>query len=329
MSARSTAAAASAQQEKALFEFRGYLTPQRHKDYTEDDAAVWREVLRRNEWLLERYAERIPPAYVMGLASLDLPRHLPRVEEINDRLASTGWQTVCVDGYIPPAAYVGLMSRSIFPISRNIRRSEHVDYAPAPDLVHDILGHLPLLFSPEHRDFLKRLATVTSGAAACELDGELYEANRHLSELKSSPTSSPAQVAASEDRVLHVQRMLRRDASELTQLARMYLWSIEFGLLGAVDSFQVYGAAFLSSPAEFSFVCERAERFLPYSLDVVRHDIEFSDLQNHYFVATDFGHWHDVLMEYEGTMSGRNGGRRGSGIRELATRTPEWSDDDA
>jgi phenylalanine-4-hydroxylase len=329
MSARSKTGAASAQQENVLFEFRSHLTPQRHTDYTEDDEAVWREVLRRNEWLLERYASRIPPAYVTGLASLDLPGHLPRVEEINERLASTGWRTVCVDGYIPSAAYVGLMSRSIFPISRNIRRPEHVDYAPAPDLVHDILGHLPLLFSPEHRDFLRRLATVMSSAMPCELDDELYEGNRHLSELKSSPTSLPTQVAAAEERVLHVQRLLRREASELTQLARMYLWSIEFGLLGAVDSFQVYGAAFLSSPTEFSFVCDRADSFLPYSLDVVGHDIEFSDLQKGYFVATDFGHWHDVLLEYEGTMPSRNAGRRGSGIRELAARAPEWNDDDA
>jgi phenylalanine-4-hydroxylase len=298
-------------------EFEGYLTPQRHGEYTDVDHGVWREVLSRNEWVLGRYAERVPKAYVDGMQALDLPRHVPRVEEINERIAPTGWRTVCVDGYIPSAAYVGLMARSIFPISRNIRRPEHVDYAPAPDLVHDILGHLPLLFSSEHRTFLRRLAMVMSMAVPGELDVELYDANRSLSDRKSAPDSPASAVAEAEERVVNVQRLLETQASELTHLARMYLWSIEFGLVGAADSFQVYGAALLSAPTEFRAVCEADPVIVPYSVDVIDHDIEFSDLQRRYFVTSDFAQLHDALSDYELIMQHRQAMNRASGFREI------------
>ena len=53
----------------------------------------------------------------------------------------------------------------------------------------------------------------------------------------------------------------------------MYLWSIEFGLMGNPSAFWVYGAALLSSPTEFRAVCEAPSRVRPYSLEVIDHDI--------------------------------------------------------
>jgi phenylalanine-4-hydroxylase len=310
------------------YEFRDHLVSQRHEEYTEADHAVWREVLARNEHLLERYTRWVPQAYLEGMRELQLPARVPRIEEINERVKSTGWRTVCVDGYIPSAAYVGLMSQSVFPISRSIRRPEHVDYAPAPDLVHDILGHLPLLFSAEHREFLRKLATVMSMAEPSDLDAELYDANRHMSALKTAPGSPPDEISAAEERVFRVHRDLAKSASELTHLARMYLWSIEFGLLGAADSFQVYGAALLSAPSEFRAVCEGTPDIRPYSVDVVKYDIEFSDLQMRYFVARDFEHLDEALTDYEFTMRHRTSDRRESGIRDLIGGAARRAQDD-
>jgi phenylalanine-4-hydroxylase len=256
------------------------------------------------------------------MRALELPEHIPQIEELNERLAPTGWQTVCVDGYIPTAAYVGLMSASLFPVSRVIRRPEHTDYAPAPDLAHDILGHLPMLFSPEHRDFLKRLATVMANAVPNTLDAELYAANRCMSQLRSDPASSPAAIAEAEARVVSVQEALMQDASELTHLGRMYLWSVEFGLLGGDSKrLSVYGAALMSAPAEFRAICEDGAELAPYSLDVIDCDIAFSDLQKRYFVARDFADLYEVLAAYEVYMymQRRGASVRASEIRELLT----------
>jgi phenylalanine-4-hydroxylase len=283
-------------------ELLNHVVSQEHAAYAPSSHAVWGEVLRRNRGLVEQFGSSMHPAYLEGLRVLDLPQRVPRIEEINERIADTGWKTVCVDGYIPSSAYAGLMASSIFPISRVIRRAEHIDYAPAPDMVHDIFGHLPMLFSPEHREFLKRLAQIMTDAVPNALDEQLYFANRRMSELKSDPGCAPESAREAEQRVIQLHKRLNSNASELTHLSRLYLWSVEFGLLADAEGFRVYGAALLSSPQEFRAVCEGAAPVLPYSLDVVRRDISFSDLQSQYFVARDFAHLHEVLESYQATM---------------------------
>jgi phenylalanine-4-hydroxylase len=284
-------------------DFRRHLVAQKYEQYGAVEHQVWCEVLARNEWLISAWENRLHPEYIAGMRALELPKRVPRVEEINERLQRTGWQIVCVDGYIPSSTYAGLMSASLFPMSRRIRRPEHVDYAPEPDLVHDVIGHLPMLFSPQHREFLRKLATVMRRAQPNALDEELYAANRRLGELKTRGAAD-ADVAETEATVTRVHRALQTNASELTHLGRMYLWSVEFGLTGQIDDFTIYGAALMSSPAEFTAVCEGQSTLLPYSLDVIHTDIAFTDLQKQYFVAHDFAHLEQVLNRYEGRMDG-------------------------
>jgi phenylalanine-4-hydroxylase len=279
-----------------------YVTDEGYDAHGEDAHDVWREVLRRNRDLIRDHARWMHPIYVEGRRALALTERIPRVNELNERLEPTGWRILPVAGYIPTAAYVGLMSRSIFPVSRGIRRAEHIDFAPAPDMVHDILGHLPLLFSAEYREFLRRLASVMTRAVPNELDHEFYEAVRHMAELKSDLSAPLAEVARAEARVSRVNRAVGGRASEVTCLRRMYVWSIEFGLAGNCSEFLVHGAALLSSPNEFRAVRSGRARISPYSLAVVHHENTFSDLLDRYFVANDFSHLLAVLTEYAGRM---------------------------
>lgn len=279
-----------------------YVTDEGYEAHGEAAHDVWREVLRRNRELMDGYGRWMHPIYVEGRRALALPDRIPRVDELNERLEPTGWRILPVAGYIPTAAYVGLMSRSIFPVSRVIRRAEHIDFAPAPDMVHDILGHLPLLFSAEYREFLKRLASVMSRAVPNELDHEFYEAVRQMAELKSEGRAPPAELARAEARVSRVNRALGGQASEVTCLRRMYVWSIEFGLLGDCNEFSVHGAALLSSPNELHAARSGRAKISPYSLAVIHHENAFSDLLGQYFVANDFSHLLAVLAEYAGRM---------------------------
>jgi phenylalanine-4-hydroxylase len=208
-----------------------------------------------------------------------------------------------VDGYVPSSAYVSLMASSVFPVSRRIRRLEHVDYSPEPDLAHDVIGHLPMLFSREHREFLQRLASVMSRARSNGLDDALYTANRSLAALKTRGAPSLAELRAAAERVARIHRALRTGASELAELARMYLWSVEFGLMGTTSEFSVAGAALFSATLETESIVDGRATLRPYSIDVVKADIEFTDLQSSYFVARDFAHLHDVLGQYELRMA--------------------------
>jgi phenylalanine-4-hydroxylase len=191
-----------------------YVTDEDYEAHGEAAHDVWREVLRRNNDLIRGYAQRMHPIYVEGRRALALPERIPRVDELNERLEPTGWRILPVAGYIPSAAYVGLMSHSIFPVSRVIRCAEHIDFAPGPDMVHDILGHLPQLFSAEYREFLRRLASVMTRGVPNELDYEFYEAVRHMAGLKSDRRAPPAEVARAEARVSRVNRAVGGRASE-------------------------------------------------------------------------------------------------------------------
>ncbi len=280
-----------------------YVVAQRWDDYGEEQHRTWQEVRARSEWVLGAWGARLHPEYVAGWRALALPDRVPRVEDINEQLAPTGWRIVCVDGYVPSSAYVSLMASSVFPMSRRIRRLHHVDYSPEPDLAHDVIGHLPMLFSSEHRAFLQRLATVMRSARSNGLDDALYAANRHLAALKTRGPASLAELRAAAERVERIHRALRTGASELAELARMYLWSVEFGVMGTERDASVAGAALFSAKLEMASIVESRATLLPYSIDVVNVDIEFTDPQSRYFVARDFEHLHAVLGEYELRMA--------------------------
>ena len=300
-----------------------HFVEQRHSAYSAAAHSVWREALARNAALIAGYGHRMDPIYTEGLRRLELPAHVPKIEQLNRRLASTGWRTVCVDGYIPSAAYATLISQSIFPISRAIRRPEHIDFAPDPDLVHDVIGHLPLLFSPEYRTYLRRFGAVMSKARENELDGLFFSTVRDLAAVKSDPGSSGAEIDEVEARMRRVVGSIAADASELTHLRRLYVWSIEFGVLGNSEDFSIHGAALLSAPAEFRAVCTRGAACLrPLGVEAVEEENAFSDPLSHYFIARDFVQLHDVLSEYELRMSGRERVPQTSEIRQIA-KIPE------
>jgi phenylalanine-4-hydroxylase len=88
-------------------------------------------------------------------------------------------------------------------------------------------------------------------------------------------------------------------------LRRIYVWSVEFGLLGDAENFCAHGAALLSSPEEFRATRAGHARTLPYSSQALRHENAFSEVLTGYFVARDFAQYLEVLAEYETTMQHR------------------------
>jgi phenylalanine-4-hydroxylase len=275
-------------------------------------------VQARNAALIAEYGSRMNPVYIQGVRELELPAHVPRIEHLNRRLAPTGWQTVCVDGYIPSAIYAGLMARGLFPVSRVVRRLEHIEYAPEPDFVHDVLGHLPMLFSPEYRSYLQRFGAIMSRACANTLDEAFFAAVREFGALKGNPDASPTVVDAVEARMVQVTKSSVADgASELTHLRRLYVWSIEFGVMGSHEDFLIHGSALLSAPAEFRALCAAGGAYLkPFGIHVIEHENPFSELLDGYFLARDFGHLHDVLSAYQRRMEYYAGPPRVSGTRQ-------------
>lgn len=281
-------------------EWHHHLVAQDYARYDDEDQIIWRDLLTETQGLIERYREKLHPAYLEGFNRLILPwRSIPRLADIDGILAGFGWRTVSVDGYIPADVYAGLMTHGIFPVSRNLRQRAHIGFSPVPDMAHDLFGHIPMLVSTAHREFLLRLARAMASAKGNRWDDELYEANRAMARLRCQDDCPEWALINAEERVERVQARLKYEPSRLTELSRMYLWSTEFGLMGDEESFHVYGAGLLSSTSELDLVCSGRASLVPYTKDVVKHDIYFSDPQTRYFVARDYGELHDVLTAYE------------------------------
>jgi phenylalanine-4-hydroxylase len=96
-----------------------------------------------------------------------------------------------------------------------------------------------------------------------------------------------------------MQRYGRRAAEagpNLDLLARLYWYTVEFGLIRTQHGFKIYGAGILSSAREVSHAIEGAgvERLPFEATKVMRRPYEIDRLQNTYFVLDDFSQLFDA-----------------------------------
>lgn len=287
---------------------RRYVVSQDYDAYNPRDHAVWRFILRR---LRAHLAERAHPVYLEGLTATGLgTERIPNLDEMNERLERIGWGAVGVRGFIPPAVFTELLSVGVLPIAADIRTHEHVDYTPAPDIVHESAGHAPILADARYAAFIKAMAVVSFKAIASVEDQAVFEAIRGLSVVKEDPTASAEEIGHAEARLAAAGRS-RRFTSENTRAARFAWWTSEYGLIGDLARPRIYGAGLLSSLGEASRCLSAEVQKLPLSVGCVDVDYDITQMQPQLFVARDFDHLFEVLEEFAATLSFRRGGDAG------------------
>jgi phenylalanine-4-hydroxylase len=60
---------------------------------------------------------------------------------MNRILTEIGWAAVAVDGFIPPNAFMEFQAYNVLVIASDIRQLEHIEYTPAPDIIHEGVTH--------------------------------------------------------------------------------------------------------------------------------------------------------------------------------------------
>ena len=152
-----------------------YTCPQNHAAYSAADHATYRRLYERQSALLPGLA---CDAFIAALPSLGIKDHIPRFEEINERLyRATRWEIVAVPGLIPEVPFFTLLANRQFPVTDWIRTPAELDYIVEPDIFHDLFGHVPLLFDPVFADYVQRYGQGGLKAAelgACEMLSRLY-----------------------------------------------------------------------------------------------------------------------------------------------------------
>ena len=285
-----------------------FAVDQRYDEYTPVDHAVWRFIMRQNTFFLKEYAHKV---YFQGLLETGISfERIPRISEMNEILGRIGWGAVAVDGFIPPAAFMEFQAYKVLVIACDMRQIHHIEYTPAPDIVHEAAGHAPIIVDREYSNYLQRFGEVGAKAMQSRKDFELYEAIRHLSILKELPNPDPKELEEATREVEYKQANLG-DPSEMALLSRLHWWTVEYGLIGTLENPKIYGAGLLSSIGESVSCLEPHVKKLWYSVDAANQAFDITTKQPQLFVCRDFQHLSDVLEAFASKMAYRVGGLEG------------------
>jgi phenylalanine-4-hydroxylase len=177
---------------------------------------------------------------------------IPDLDEVNARLAVlTGWAAVPVSGFLPARDFFRCLAMRRFPTTITIRAPHELDYTPAPDIFHDVFGHVPMHADPVFADFLQRF-----GERAAAAD----------------------------------------DEAEVERMARLFWFTVEFGLVREAGAIKVYGSGLISSHGDAANAlgpnCERRA----FDMEaVMTQPFAIDELQSVLFVIESFDELFDSL----------------------------------
>jgi len=232
-----------------------YTCDQDFAAYTTEDHDTWRKLYARQSAMLPGLAAQ---TFIELLPQLDAAQGIPRFEDINARLLpATGWQLVGVPGLIPEEPFFTMLANKKFPVTDWIRTPQEMDYVVEPDVFHDLFGHVPLLFDVTYANYIQAYGNAALKAHALE-------------------------------------RSRSDCANAVEHLARLYWYTIEFGLLREHGGVKAYGAGILSSTGELEHsVKSQQSKRLPLSnaselLGCMGSSYKIDSYQSQYFVIDSF-----------------------------------------
>ena len=289
-----------------------FIVKQPYEEYTSQNQAVWRYVMRMNVDYLSSVAHE---SYVDGLdkTGISIDR-IPYMEGMNRILKEIGWAAVSVDGFIPPNAFMEFQAYNVLVIASEMRTIDHIQYTPAPDIIHEAAGHAPIIANPEYSEYLRRFGEIGSKAISSSKDYEMYEAIRVLSILKENPNSTEKEIQEAQEKVEYLQNNMG-ELSEMAQIRNLHWWTVEYGLIGSLDNPKIYGAGLLSSIGESAWCLKPEVKKRPYSIDAANQSFDITKPQPQLYVTPDFAYLSLVLDEFANTMALRTGGL--SGVEKL------------
>jgi phenylalanine-4-hydroxylase len=120
--------------------------------YAAEQHNTWRELFERQSQVL---LGRVCDEYLEGRRCMAFPSdrvpHLAYASEMLER--RTGWRVVRVAGYVPEDVFFKILANRAFPCTDFIRHPDEFEYTPAPDMFHDLMGHLPMITNPRFAKF--------------------------------------------------------------------------------------------------------------------------------------------------------------------------------
>ncbi len=239
------------------------------------------------------------PVYRRGFAWLrSLPPGVPSLATLNEWLAEIGWAAVYVDGYIPVTQYRTMLSERTFPLSRRLRRWRSLEHSAEPDFIHDVLGHLPMMFDEGYRALVQDWALRGRNIQPTTAD---RDSERCLRALISACDSGEAEASVLRRVAAELQDANARATAERSpffQLETFYTWTFEFGIVHPEgDSPVLIGAAALSSPGEMVRIFSGETVISPFANGAVGRAVDYTTYQREVFRVGSFQAYLSALRD--------------------------------
>lgn len=135
-------------------------------EYTAEENSTWTIVSQRLEPLHEQFACRV---HVDARHRLGIPAdHIPQLRELSNRLERVhGFGLRAIEGLIEPKIFLSGLGDHIMYCTQYIRHSSRPEYTPEPDVVHEVIGHVPMFADP---DFVRLSLMIGKAAVAADAD---------------------------------------------------------------------------------------------------------------------------------------------------------------
>jgi phenylalanine-4-hydroxylase len=172
-------------------------------EYSESERATWATVFDRLTALYPTHACREFTAVIGDLGYTG--KAIPQLPDVSAFLnARTGFRLQTVAGLVSAREFLGKLANRVFCATQYIRHHSQPLYTPEPDVVHELMGHAPMLAIPEFADLSQKIG----------------------------------------------EGSMRADDHQIEQLATLYWFTIEYGVLQRDEEIRAYGAGLLSSFGE-------------------------------------------------------------------------------
>lgn len=125
------------------------------REFNATEHETWCELYNRQTPLR---SQQIVPLFEKGLHDLGITGdRIPDLQSVNRKLeARTGFTGVPVEGLEEGSNFFSMLQDRKFPIGNFIRDRRDLNYTPAPDIFHDLYGHIPFFIDQRYADFCQR-----------------------------------------------------------------------------------------------------------------------------------------------------------------------------
>tara|TARA_R110000868_G_C10921304_1_gene765717 strand:+ start:1634 stop:2434 length:801 start_codon:yes stop_codon:yes gene_type:complete len=162
--------------------------------------------------------------------------------DFSNKLKNINWEFKFVDGYLSSFEYFKCLGNQVLPIINKVRDNDHLLYADFPDMIHDMIGHAPMLFSNKYTNFLNKIYILIDSIERTDIDIEYMSLQGVTKEEREKNM----------DAINKIDKFLQKEPTLFYEINTMALWTVEFGILEYNSSYQAYGAAVVGSPLEMN-----------------------------------------------------------------------------